>query len=177
MTHIGGSLNSRLFSHDEAMSDSISSESPESGLAFAQRFWRAVSVESASMNRDVLVSSALLLLSLAFALHKLLKRPPKASTPKIDWEAKAKEKKPITSRIQGISDETIRDWNKLRMCDVTNVWVSNILVHPIKSCRGTSVQEAVFTPEGIEVSICFKISTCHSKILMVPLASTTENSL
>ena len=117
------------------------------------------------MNRDVLVSSALLLLSLAFALHKLLKRPTKATTPKIDWEANAKQKKPITSRIQGISDETIRDWNELRMCDVTNVWVSNILVHPIKSCRGTSVQEAVFTPEGIEVSICLKISTCHSKIV------------
>ncbi|KAI0640288.1 MOSC N-terminal beta barrel domain-containing protein [Trametes polyzona] len=34
--------------------------------------------------------------------------------------------------------------------DVQDVRVSKILVHPIKSCRGTSVQEAKYTPEGLE---------------------------
>ncbi|PFH49668.1 hypothetical protein AMATHDRAFT_147151 [Amanita thiersii Skay4041] len=33
---------------------------------------------------------------------------------------------------------------------VKDVRVSKILVHPIKSCRGTSVQSAKYTPEGIE---------------------------
>ncbi|KAH9854380.1 hypothetical protein C2E23DRAFT_818523 [Lenzites betulinus] len=34
--------------------------------------------------------------------------------------------------------------------DVGDVRVSKILVHPIKSCRGTSLQEARYTPEGLE---------------------------
>ncbi|PIL31071.1 hypothetical protein GSI_05767 [Ganoderma sinense ZZ0214-1] len=34
--------------------------------------------------------------------------------------------------------------------DVGDVRVSKILVHPIKSCRGTSVQASRYTPEGLE---------------------------
>ncbi|KAI0370101.1 hypothetical protein BV20DRAFT_944722 [Pilatotrama ljubarskyi] len=34
--------------------------------------------------------------------------------------------------------------------DVGDVRVSKILMHPIKSCRGTSLQEARYTPEGLE---------------------------
>ncbi|KAI0325427.1 hypothetical protein GY45DRAFT_1330328 [Cubamyces sp. BRFM 1775] len=34
--------------------------------------------------------------------------------------------------------------------DVGDVRVSKILIHPIKSCRGTSLQEARYTPEGLE---------------------------
>ncbi|KAI0829079.1 hypothetical protein BC628DRAFT_1362296 [Trametes gibbosa] len=34
--------------------------------------------------------------------------------------------------------------------DVGDVRVSKILVHPIKSCRGTSLREARYTPEGLE---------------------------
>ncbi|TFK56328.1 hypothetical protein OE88DRAFT_1729848 [Heliocybe sulcata] len=34
--------------------------------------------------------------------------------------------------------------------EVGSMKVSQILVHPIKSCRGTSVQEASFTPEGLK---------------------------
>ncbi|KAI9067205.1 hypothetical protein FKP32DRAFT_1588842 [Trametes sanguinea] len=34
--------------------------------------------------------------------------------------------------------------------DVGDVRVSKILVHPIKSCRGSSLQEARYTPEGLE---------------------------
>ncbi|OSD01165.1 hypothetical protein PYCCODRAFT_1413093 [Trametes coccinea BRFM310] len=34
--------------------------------------------------------------------------------------------------------------------DVRDVRVSKLLVHPIKSCRGSSLQEARYTPEGLE---------------------------
>ncbi|KAH7927258.1 hypothetical protein BV22DRAFT_1032010 [Leucogyrophana mollusca] len=34
--------------------------------------------------------------------------------------------------------------------DMSNVRVTKILVHPIKSCKGTSVQEARYTPEGLD---------------------------
>ncbi|EGO05379.1 hypothetical protein SERLA73DRAFT_101193 [Serpula lacrymans var. lacrymans S7.3] len=34
--------------------------------------------------------------------------------------------------------------------DASNIRVSKLLVHPIKSCRGTSVQQANYTPQGIE---------------------------
>ncbi|KAL0062801.1 hypothetical protein AAF712_010339 [Marasmius tenuissimus] len=31
-----------------------------------------------------------------------------------------------------------------------NVKVSKILIHPIKSCRGTSIESSRYTPEGLE---------------------------
>ncbi|KIK91112.1 hypothetical protein PAXRUDRAFT_150234, partial [Paxillus rubicundulus Ve08.2h10] len=34
--------------------------------------------------------------------------------------------------------------------DTSNIRVTKILIHPIKSCKGTSVQEAVYTLEGLE---------------------------
>jgi len=34
--------------------------------------------------------------------------------------------------------------------DITNIRVTKILIHPIKSCRGTSVPEARYTLEGLE---------------------------
>ncbi|KAI0937464.1 hypothetical protein AcV5_005370 [Taiwanofungus camphoratus] len=35
--------------------------------------------------------------------------------------------------------------------EMAEVRVSKILVHPIKSCRGTSVSEVHYTPQGLEV--------------------------
>lgn len=135
------------------MSGSVASES-ELGLSLSQKAWRAVLEGFSSMNRIALMSGALLLLSLLFTFYNLRKRSQQVPRPKIDWQPKSKGA--ITNRTQGITDETIKNWKELRMCDVSNVRVSNILVHPIKSCRGTSVQEAKFSPEGLEVSTCFR---------------------
>ncbi|KAH7886257.1 MOSC N-terminal beta barrel domain-containing protein [Phlebopus sp. FC_14] len=45
------------------------------------------------------------------------------------------------------TDPTTADYSKF---DTSNVRVTKILIHPIKSCKGTSVQEAKYTLEGLE---------------------------
>lgn len=89
------------------MSTSVSFES---GLAFVQRLFSS---------RDALVPTALLLLSLAFAHFKLRRHPHPDLAAKVPFQ-------------KGISEETKMDWRELRACDVSNVRVSQILIHPIK---------------------------------------------
>ncbi|KAI5119725.1 hypothetical protein M0805_001438 [Coniferiporia weirii] len=50
-----------------------------------------------------------------------------------------------------ISDKhAVQEDDPLKNCDYANIKVTKILVHPIKSCRGTSVPEARYTEEGLE---------------------------
>ncbi|KAH0837899.1 hypothetical protein J3R83DRAFT_6129 [Lanmaoa asiatica] len=50
------------------------------------------------------------------------------------------------ARSAAVNSSTI-DYSKF---DTSNIRVTKILVHPIKSCKGTSVQEAKYTLEGLE---------------------------
>jgi len=51
------------------------------------------------------------------------------------------------------------------------VRVSQILVHPIKSCRGTSVQSAKYTPEGIEFDRRWCIIDVEAKRVITAIAA------
>jgi hypothetical protein len=51
-------------------------------------------------------------------------------------------------RNAAATDPSTTDYSKF---DTSNLRVTKILIHPIKSCKGTSVQEAKYTLEGLEV--------------------------
>jgi len=69
----------------------------------------------------------------------------------IAYLALVKRKKP-SGRQEGLSkvvpdDSSMADYSKF---DTSSLRVSKLLIHPIKSCKGTSVQEAKYTLEGLE---------------------------
>ncbi|KAF9225300.1 hypothetical protein BS17DRAFT_778412 [Gyrodon lividus] len=51
------------------------------------------------------------------------------------------------STCNGAADTTTSPYSEF---DTSNIRVTKILVHPIKSCKGTSVQEAIYTLEGLQ---------------------------
>jgi len=68
-----------------------------------------------------------------------------------------------------------------------DIQVSKILIHPIKSCRGTSVQSCRYTPEGLENDRRFCIIEAHTHklitarevgkmVLITPRIEVDENS-
>lgn len=57
----------------------------------------------------------------------------------------------VESLINAAIDAGHEDHDKIEVpFDIGEVRVSKILVHPIKSCRGTSMSEVCYRPDGIE---------------------------
>ncbi|PAV22641.1 cysteine ase [Pyrrhoderma noxium] len=65
--------------------------------------------------------------------------------------AKKAQKPHVSSRQNNdLFSERSEDHDPLENCKFENVRVTKLLIHPIKSCRGTSVLEANYNEEGLE---------------------------
>ncbi|KAF7436253.1 hypothetical protein PC9H_003082 [Pleurotus ostreatus] len=93
---------------------------------------------------EALVIASLLATSFIF-IHHRSQRPSLSAGPKLNGEPRN------------------ADGRKQERRGLGDVRLTKILVHPIKSCRGTSVQSAKFTAEGIENDRkwCFIDATTH----------------
>ncbi|KAL5494819.1 hypothetical protein ACEPAI_281 [Sanghuangporus weigelae] len=71
--------------------------------------------------------------------------------------------KPASTRTEKFSDKLqVTASVSLDRCDLANIKVTKLLIHPIKSCRGTSVQEARYTEEGLEHDRKLAIIDAHT---------------
>ncbi|KAG6855239.1 hypothetical protein H0H87_006338 [Tephrocybe sp. NHM501043] len=74
--------------------------------------------------------------------HRPGKRPLGPESPRQQENGAVEEEKPLSKALQRIRDAVKPEDGSVR--------VKEIMIHPIKSCRGTSVQSAKYTPLGLE---------------------------